>query len=174
MSKLTNCKDCGHQISKKAASCPNCGAKVKRTPFIVWFAGIGIAIAFLISAFNPPTKNSSTAAEVDDVSPSETLEVFEFYKPSFDKHAGAMVYITKELVTDMMRDPESAEFRKMSYIKAAPDLPATVCGEVTAKNGFNGYTGYKKFLMKTDNSQFGIEGSMDNFFDEYNKYCVLQ
>lgn len=28
---LTKCNECGHQISKTASACPNCGAKVKRT-----------------------------------------------------------------------------------------------------------------------------------------------
>ena len=27
MPKLTNCKDCGHTVSKRASICPNCGVK---------------------------------------------------------------------------------------------------------------------------------------------------
>lgn len=34
MAKSTTCKDCGHQVSKNATQCPNCGAKIKRSsPF---------------------------------------------------------------------------------------------------------------------------------------------
>ena len=27
MARLTNCRDCGHRVSKTAESCPNCGAR---------------------------------------------------------------------------------------------------------------------------------------------------
>lgn len=30
MGNLINCKDCGKEISKKAKTCPHCGAKVKK------------------------------------------------------------------------------------------------------------------------------------------------
>jgi hypothetical protein len=29
MTALTKCKDCGHEISKTAEACPNCGARFK-------------------------------------------------------------------------------------------------------------------------------------------------
>ena len=177
MSKLTNCKDCGNVISKNADACPNCGAKVKRTSFLTWIAVVFIGIMVLsavIGGMSGEATKTEPTTEAEETSPSETLEVFEFHDPNFDKHAATMVYITKDLVKKMMKDPDSVEFRAMSYIKAASDLPATVCGEVTGKNSFNGYTGYKKFLFKTDTTEFGIEGSTNNFFDEYNKYCVLQ
>ena len=30
MASLKKCKDCGHDISKTAEACPNCGARLKR------------------------------------------------------------------------------------------------------------------------------------------------
>ena len=176
MAKLIQCKDCGNQISKNAESCPNCGAKNKRTSIITWLALIFIGIPVLWSVFSGAANDtpSEPVAEADEISPSETLEIFEFYEPNFDKHAGTMIYVTQDLVRKNMKDPESVEFRNMSYIKASSDLPATVCGEVTGKNSFNGYTGYRKFLLKTDTTEFGIEKSTNNFNDEYNKYCILK
>ena len=47
MSKLTNCKDCGHAVSKNADACPNCGAKVKRTSVLTWIAAVFIGIMVL-------------------------------------------------------------------------------------------------------------------------------
>lgn len=35
MAKLLNCKDCGHQVSKSAEACPNCGARLK----LRWYEG---------------------------------------------------------------------------------------------------------------------------------------
>ena len=47
---LTNCKECGHQISKSATSCPNCGAKIKRTSLLTKIVAgfFGFVILFSI------------------------------------------------------------------------------------------------------------------------------
>lgn len=178
MSKLFSCKDCGSTVSKNASVCPNCGAKVKNTSILTWiaviFIGFMVMSAFIGVFSGDVSKVGVTAEEEDEVSPSQTLDYFELHENNFDTHAAAMVYVAQDLVKKMMKDPESVEFRNMSYVKASTDLPATVCGEVTGKNSFNGYAGYKKFLLKTDTSEFGIEGQTNNFFDEYNKYCVAQ
>lgn len=47
MSKLTDCKDCGHAVSKNADACPNCGAKVKRTSVLTWIAAVFIGVMVL-------------------------------------------------------------------------------------------------------------------------------
>jgi len=65
MSKLTNCKDCGHAVSKNADACPNCGAKVKRTSVLTWIAAIFIGLMVLsavMSGFSDDTSNSNPAA----------------------------------------------------------------------------------------------------------------
>ena len=41
--KLKKCKDCGHGISKKATTCPQCGAPAKRQP-----VGCGGAVLFIL------------------------------------------------------------------------------------------------------------------------------
>lgn len=64
MSKLTNCKDCGHAISKNADACPNCGAKVKRTSVLTWIAAVFIGLMVLsavISGFSDEDSNSDPA-----------------------------------------------------------------------------------------------------------------
>jgi hypothetical protein len=35
MGALTKCNDCGHEVSKSADSCPNCGARFK----LCWYEG---------------------------------------------------------------------------------------------------------------------------------------
>ena len=37
---LVKCKECGEKISKKAASCPHCGAGTKKTSSFTWFVTI--------------------------------------------------------------------------------------------------------------------------------------
>lgn len=179
MSKLINCKDCGNQISKNAKSCPNCGAKNKRTSIITWLALIFIGIPILWSVFSGASNSDNASANAEPAedktpSPYETMTKFDVSENEFDSYVGSRVAVVQMLVRKQMKDPDSAKFQNWHYVKASEDLPATVCGEVTGKNSFNGYTGYRKFLFKTDTTEFGIENSTTNFVDEYNKYCVLK
>lgn len=182
MAKLINCKDCGAQISKNANSCPQCGAKNKKTSIITWLVLIFIGVPFLWSILNGASSDKapridqhvSENVDIKETSPYETLDKFYASESDFDSYIGSRITVVEMLVRKQMKDPDSTKFRNWHYVKAETDLPATVCGEVSAKNSFNGYTGFKKFLFKTDTTEFGIEGSTKNFSDEYNKLCVLK
>lgn len=66
MSKLTNCKDCGHAVSKNADACPNCGAKVKRTSVLTWIAAVFIGIMVLsavMAGMSGEVSENDTASE---------------------------------------------------------------------------------------------------------------
>lgn len=52
----------------------------------------------------------------------------------------------KDAIKGRLKDPESAQFMNVKVYRSA--VPA-VCGEVNAKNGFGGYTGYKRFVSNT-------------------------
>ncbi|MDC5446163.1 hypothetical protein ACT4Y9_18345 [Acinetobacter baumannii] len=43
----------------------------------------------------------------------------------------------EKIVSEQLKDPESAEFRNVKG----------VCGEVNAKNSYGGYTGFKRFIV---------------------------
>lgn len=58
MSKLINCKDCGNQVSKNAAACPNCGAKIKRTSVLTWVAAIFIGLLVFSSVMSINSVNT--------------------------------------------------------------------------------------------------------------------
>ncbi|MEA3638852.1 MAG: zinc ribbon domain-containing protein [Lamprobacter sp.] len=67
MSKLTPCKTCGHQIAKKAKTCPSCGAKNKPpTSVAAWFA-LFLIIAVTLSAMfaEPPSEEQREAAKAE-------------------------------------------------------------------------------------------------------------
>ena len=49
MAKLITCKDCGHQVSKNAKQCPNCGGKIKHNSPILNII-IGIILISLVWA----------------------------------------------------------------------------------------------------------------------------
>lgn len=178
MAKLIRCKDCGNQISKNAASCPQCGAKNKQTSVITWLALIFIGIPFLWAIFsgasNPDNAASTESIENNEPSQYETMETFDVPQDEFDNYIGGQVAAVEMLVRKQMKDPESAQFQNWHYVKAAPDLPATICAEVSGKNSFNGYTGYRKFLVKMDTTEFGIERSTKGFDKLYNQLCILK
>lgn len=72
----------------------------------------------------------------------------------------------QQSVKNLMKDPSSVKFRNM---KGA-------CGEVNAKNGFGGYTGFKRFIG-TPNMTL-IEGesgfSQETFNGVWDKFCSKQ
>lgn len=72
MSKLINCKDCGHQVSKNAAACPNCGAKIKRTSILTWIAGI--FIGFIVLSAVMSINSADTPSTEPDAITSDPLE----------------------------------------------------------------------------------------------------
>ena len=79
------CKECGNQISDKAESCPQCGAKQrKKTSWITW--GVGIFVVFLIIGAIADGGSGGSASEP---SPKElalqNLDFdFEWGKAGFD------------------------------------------------------------------------------------------
>lgn len=73
---LIKCKECGHEISKTAQTCPNCGAKNIQAGLITQVA-IWIFIFFIIWTFLiEPTKNILSDASVTSTEP--VLEVISW------------------------------------------------------------------------------------------------
>lgn len=178
MAKLITCKDCGNQISKNAPTCPSCGAKNRQTSIITWLAAIFIGLPFLWSIFsgasNTDTVDNTQPDKTVASSPYETMTTFNVHQDEFDNYIGSRVAVVEMMIKKQMKDPDSTKFQNWHYVKAANDLPATICGEVTSKNSFNGYTGYRKFLVKMDTTEFGIERSTEGFNELYNKLCILK
>lgn len=57
---LVKCKECGEQVSTKAKTCPNCGAKApKKTSLVTWFI-LGLIILIVYISNQNPTNHSST------------------------------------------------------------------------------------------------------------------
>jgi hypothetical protein len=67
-----------------------------------------------------------------------------------------VISLAEQVVTEGLRDPQSAMFRNVTihhrdcHSGQCIDDPAgqvIVCGEVNAKNGFGGYTGFEGFVV---------------------------
>ena len=73
---MTKCKECGAEISTKAESCPQCGAKrPKKTSLFTWII-FGFIILFTIAAFTgsdndrPATTTASSASSSSSAKPA--------------------------------------------------------------------------------------------------------
>lgn len=137
MSNLTECKDCGHTVSKRAKICPSCGVKnPSRTSstfgqflvlvFILW---IGVDVIFdQLERANPPSISSG---------PAQTAPV---RKPRVYTDAEIQEAIAKSDDYDMYRS---------EFMEAARSLLASRrCGryEMTQYGGFVKAQGNNKTL----------------------------
>jgi hypothetical protein len=60
---LVKCKECGHEIGKTASSCPQCGAKVKRTSLFTKIVTGFFALMFLSWLIGSNTRENQKAEE---------------------------------------------------------------------------------------------------------------
>ena len=56
---------------------------------------------------------------------------------------------TKKNVKDLLKDPESAQFRNIKVV-INTEGRKSVCGQVNAKNSYGGYTGFQSFYAKSN------------------------
>lgn len=75
----------------------------------------------------------------------------------------SMFVAGRQLVRAALRDPRSADFRNDR------ERGAVLCGEVNAKNGFGGYTGYRRFVASRSTVLF--EGDGSDFSGAWRKFC---
>lgn len=86
-----------------------------------------------------------------------------FAPPSQEQIAGRMVAEAQVVVKNSLKDPDSAEFGEAHYTGKA------VCGLVNAKNGFGGYSGFKRYVVT--GPLVSIEGS-PKFETLWKKACA--
>ena len=118
---LMKCKECGAEVSSKAAKCPKCGAPMpkKTSVFTMFVAGIfaigAIGAVFGVSNKTPPTADDLAAQQ------AQTARVKAAQQAAAQIKQGA-------------RDPDSFKVRSARVSADAK----TVCVEYQAKNGFGG------------------------------------
>lgn len=95
-------------------------------------------------------------------------------------NGNAEIYLAKEGITKLMRDPASAVFSEVFFVNDRQSaqgyyVPA-VCGTVNARNGFGGMTGPKHFVAVMSELVQGVwlEGTtaQDVVATEWNRFCA--
>lgn len=74
---LKNCKECGHQVSDKADSCPQCGARIKKglPRWVVWVVFIFVFAAIIGSCQDKSNSSANNSAENSTLSSPESVQI---------------------------------------------------------------------------------------------------
>lgn len=141
---LVKCKECGHEVSKKAETCPNCGAPVKKKP-TQYGCGTLILLGFIVFIFigvfsSNDSTNTPSKPNVSDAECKKTLQCWG------DRHSIAASvrcdsYVEKlakysHKWTDGMLEPKFSHFRWKNKEKGV----VTFIGDkIQFQNGFGAW-----------------------------------
>lgn len=86
---LVKCKECGEEISKKADSCPKCGAKKpKKTSLFTWIATLFIVYIIYAAAQNTGSVNSASTPKAEPQKKTATVKPSWTISTSKDQMTG--------------------------------------------------------------------------------------
>jgi len=89
-----------------------------------------------------------------------------------EDYAGTAIELARRDVSAAMRDPSSAAFRDLSAVKTPSGRGVIVCGEVTGKNGFGGFTGFREFIWAPGSVILGENTKRAAFVKAWNGTCA--
>ena len=126
----------------------------KRTLILI---GVFVLILFIALPFMVSDDTTSAPSQSD-----KNLKVSRDYQNDAKMKEIRINRLSREFVVANLKDPDSAEFRNQNGF----------CGEVNAKNGFGGYTGFKRYIA-TDKNLVVIEGALPlvDFNEAWAKVC---
>lgn len=93
------------------------------------------------------------------------------YAQTSDTREALWVDKGKAAVKEKLKDPSSATFRKVYFFRGKDNLPVT-CGQVNAKNGFGGFTGFKHFVSAGSPENTFLESEVKDFHNLWNRLCT--
>lgn len=163
------CSKCAEVIKKDALVCKHCGNTFSAKEIADQKAadakagGIGcLVILGLIIAVVTCSGQAS-----DDKAPSKAKQETA---PSELETISLLQVAAKDAMKASLKDPDSAKYRNVFAHPVAKNPGAyAFCGQVNAKNGFGGYTGYERFIAGP-----GIavtETSMKDFDIAWSQLC---
>jgi len=135
--------------------------------------GICLGIIVLVALASGSGSKSDKKPSATEASPAKQATVetkAEPESPYADTgRQAAWVANGQQSIKGQLKDPESATFRNVHFYSGGGT--PVVCGEVNARNGFGGYTGYERFvaagtLIAAVESQ--VEGGLDPV---WKKFC---
>ncbi len=75
-----------------------------------------------------------------------------------------------EAVKLKLKDPKSADFRRVYFNRGRDNIPIT-CGQVNAKNSFGGYIGFQRFISAGRPDLTFLESEVSGFDEAWARFC---
>lgn len=116
-------------------------------------------IGSLLAALAVTTWTGPHALAASDVSEKKAEQVRRF--------GAQTIANAKRALRAELKDPESAQFKDV-YANYTEEYDVVACGRVNAKNGFGGYTGFKRFV--SSGKSVILEGR-DNIAQAWREAC---
>src|SRR5687767_1031808 len=122
---LVSCKECGKEVSNKAAACPSCGFKPKRTSRVTWLVTIFVAVPLLIAIVNGGGERGTSVSpqaespEQDAAKRQKRLEreAAERKRELDDQRASYARIIAEKEISKQLKAPSTADFSGYSGTK---------------------------------------------------------
>jgi hypothetical protein len=114
-----------------------------------------------------PATERTTTGELAEVAKQRDKQ--EAADKELERHT--RIAAAKEAVKERLREPKSAEFRNVLVVRYQ-DKINVVCGEVNAKNGLGGMTGYQPFLSLGAANMTWLQSETKDFAENWNKFCA--
>lgn len=142
---LKACKECGHQVSTEAKSCPQCGAKAPpgKRMGVLGMVFVGVMSFGILGAFMGSRDGSSKSPAVPAIKTQEQVEKGK------DEARFSFAFDSAVAIKKAMRDPDSL---KWEYIGVNDDA-SVACIKYRAKNGFGGMNAEIAVVVKNEITQ---------------------
>ena len=139
MAKLVKCKDCDHEVSKRAKTCPNCGVS---KPAVKSIGGAGSLLVIIIGAFvviGMVAGDGSGSSGSYQKTPAQ-VAAEKARKVARDRETMAIV-IAEDAIEKQLKSPSTADFSgvrdtRSGRLEDGGPNDWVVIGYVDAQNGF--------------------------------------
>lgn len=160
---LMKCKECDKEISDKAASCPNCGARLPaRTSLKTWIVA-GISASIVVSCIVSQDRQHVIEAAKPLPSAQEIVQ-----KKMDDEHIAAALMALKKLRSGS-KNPQSFELNEFLIFQNG-----VTCYEYHATNSFNAMMPGSALYDPTNGVILTREENGNSFIRAYNKLCTAK
>lgn len=160
---LKKCKECGNEVSTKAANCPNCGVPIKKKTNISCIGAIFVLVVIAIAYNSISNTLNKTSKQKTEPTIKPPIQKPAAEKPAEKTHAEKLaenirktrvalhgeppessgwdssVRCVKRYLGNIVIDPDSLEFEKWGRIMYNDNDGWMVWCQYRAKNSFGGY-----------------------------------
>lgn len=144
---LTTCKECGSPVSTKAASCPKCGARQRRTSLVTKTVAAILVLGALLAGVGQIVRNNE-----GDQSGAAPAKAAADARTRLDDQMYARAYAAAQLIRSSANDPDSIRFVEAGYTD-----DGSIILVYRGKNAFNAMVLNRAIITRDGKSASGSE-----------------